>query len=452
LGESWHADHVEPWKVTHRTNLFEMQALCARCNLKKGSSTVPMSLRQDKYDPRPYPFDVSRARIGQRAALATTIRRFRTGCSYTAIEMATRYGKSDLMRMVTLAAVDAGDVAVGLCLVVTDYLRFQMDNDRKWNEMMARYDVTWPGPVRHRIIDGIVQNPIANGELFLTTTVQFFQWNLNYWIQWANSVRARTGKPIVLHVDECQMQSVENTWGAAVMEFQKQTGAFIVLYTATPDRADGVQIPGFEYEQVEVKPIKITKVREGSEPHLIAVDLYEGTRQMLRLKAHHRTTCGDAWKETPLPLCRIESPFFDVDLSKVLDGDVENAERGMLSDLTDEASVRRVLGPVVRHALVIETGAELLLRYLDRYRSANPSCGGIVFCGNDTPARPESDAEINRHANEIRKVLLRLNRFEHRHRHLRGCGQRQQRQGPGRAVRGGDGQHPDLQADGLSRG
>ncbi len=36
LGEDWEADHPEPWRVTRRTNVHEMQALCRRCNRQKG--------------------------------------------------------------------------------------------------------------------------------------------------------------------------------------------------------------------------------------------------------------------------------------------------------------------------------------------------------------------------------------------------------------------------------
>jgi superfamily II DNA or RNA helicase len=36
LLEAWHADHVVPWRLTHRTNVHEMQALCPSCNLQKG--------------------------------------------------------------------------------------------------------------------------------------------------------------------------------------------------------------------------------------------------------------------------------------------------------------------------------------------------------------------------------------------------------------------------------
>lgn len=36
LGEDWEADHIEPWRATHRTNVHEMQPLCRPCNREKG--------------------------------------------------------------------------------------------------------------------------------------------------------------------------------------------------------------------------------------------------------------------------------------------------------------------------------------------------------------------------------------------------------------------------------
>ena len=35
---NWHADHVVPWATRQRTNVHEMQALCPKCNLRKGKS------------------------------------------------------------------------------------------------------------------------------------------------------------------------------------------------------------------------------------------------------------------------------------------------------------------------------------------------------------------------------------------------------------------------------
>lgn len=34
--EEMECDHVIPWRVSQRTSVFEMQALCANCNRKKG--------------------------------------------------------------------------------------------------------------------------------------------------------------------------------------------------------------------------------------------------------------------------------------------------------------------------------------------------------------------------------------------------------------------------------
>jgi 5-methylcytosine-specific restriction endonuclease McrA len=39
--DNWHADHIVPWSKSHRTNMFEMQAVCPECNLKKGKRGGP---------------------------------------------------------------------------------------------------------------------------------------------------------------------------------------------------------------------------------------------------------------------------------------------------------------------------------------------------------------------------------------------------------------------------
>jgi 5-methylcytosine-specific restriction endonuclease McrA len=36
LEKGWHCDHIVPFHKTGRSNVFEMQALCPTCNLKKG--------------------------------------------------------------------------------------------------------------------------------------------------------------------------------------------------------------------------------------------------------------------------------------------------------------------------------------------------------------------------------------------------------------------------------
>ena len=104
LPNDWHADHVIPWSVTQRTNVFEMQALCPACNFRKGDKTVQrlpvFEFNKDKY------------RIGQRDAFDETILRIQhRGESHTAIVLPTRYGKSDYMRMTGLHLVHQGAVS-----------------------------------------------------------------------------------------------------------------------------------------------------------------------------------------------------------------------------------------------------------------------------------------------------------------------------------------------------
>lgn len=40
LGDGWHADHIVPWSVRKETNIFNMQATCAVCNLRKGNKVM----------------------------------------------------------------------------------------------------------------------------------------------------------------------------------------------------------------------------------------------------------------------------------------------------------------------------------------------------------------------------------------------------------------------------
>jgi 5-methylcytosine-specific restriction endonuclease McrA len=39
LGDEWEIDHIIPWVVSKRTNIFELQIAHTLCNRKKGSTT-----------------------------------------------------------------------------------------------------------------------------------------------------------------------------------------------------------------------------------------------------------------------------------------------------------------------------------------------------------------------------------------------------------------------------
>lgn len=59
LPDNWHADHVVPWRDTHRTNVHEMQPLCPACNLTKGARVSTMKLREHQQQFDEYMRDLS---------------------------------------------------------------------------------------------------------------------------------------------------------------------------------------------------------------------------------------------------------------------------------------------------------------------------------------------------------------------------------------------------------
>ena len=48
LSANWEADHIEPWAITQRTNVHEMQPLCMPCNRKKGARMTLEKRRHQK--------------------------------------------------------------------------------------------------------------------------------------------------------------------------------------------------------------------------------------------------------------------------------------------------------------------------------------------------------------------------------------------------------------------
>lgn len=240
LEEGWHADHIIPWSVTQRTNVFEMEALCRRCNLKKGASMI---------GPNNIPsFEISEEafRVGQRNAYLTIIDRVRRGERYTAVVLPTRYGKTDVMRVVGLRLLRDGLVSQFMIMAPDKILRDQSTREDKVAECLRRYGISaFPG--------GLPVYPVENRPSlnklrlapFLAITTQMANQHLSTLVQWVDHTINRTGVPPVVFVDEAHTNSNENRWGDTMGRLG-DAGAFIVLMTATPYRSDNNPIPGFD--------------------------------------------------------------------------------------------------------------------------------------------------------------------------------------------------------------
>ena len=74
----------------------------------------------------------------------------------------------------------------------------------------------------------------------------------------------RPGLPVLVFIDECHSSSDLNEWGKVVPALT-EAGAHVVLLTATPERADGMRIPGFEFSVIDEGEITIWRTRPHQE-------------------------------------------------------------------------------------------------------------------------------------------------------------------------------------------
>jgi hypothetical protein len=317
---------------------------------------------------------------------------------YTAIVLPTRYGKSDVIRCTAIEMYRREYVSASLVLNPNRLLRDQLVDSVRMNATLQRYLIEGAASLKYRALEGKpadLHSPTANEEFLVSATIQLSVEQLPYYEQWVEHMLYRHHAPVLVYIDEAHTGSERNHWGHAVERLVRH-GACACLLTATPMRSDGARIPGFDFDVITENPIKQYKVRDGESPNRIIVDVYGGTSQTLKLRAHHTTTFKQAWAEEPRPLCRISRLPFDVELKDVTD--VEQAV--CLSELPP-TGVRQHLGKITRSAVVVRAGVERMVQQLRALRGLQPDIAAIVFVGNDEdPAK-----RVNEHAQLVRSAI-----------------------------------------------
>ena len=400
LPNDWHADHVIPWSVTQRTNVFEMQALCPACNFRKGDKTVQrlpvFEFNKDKY------------RIGQRDAFDETILRIQhRGESHTAIVLPTRYGKSDYMRMTGLHLVHQGAVSGVMVMTPSRVLRNQMVNAEKLAQSFRWYETKLErinsrgtrrsGIFPYNMSDRPEIQKMVDSELVATTTSMVSR-NLATIVHWIDHLKSRYGVYPVIFVDEAHTASNQTAWGKTI-EALANAHAYIVLCTATPYRTDGQPIPGFQIETISAEEMS------GQQRLGAHIYLRQGQRVVYKMVAHHITTFQQAWQESVL--CQVSRESFDVDLRE---HGMDGYEDYLLSGL-GETSSRRALNEAVRSPAVIREGVRRLVRNLRYRRKDAPETAGIVFVGADDGSQLDdeqdevSNQSVNQYANMVREAI-----------------------------------------------
>ena len=371
LGPGWHADHVQPWTLTHRTNVFEMQALCAPCNEAKGDKTM-LSISE-------FTFSMEKFRRGQLGAFEVTTKRIMQDREkHTAIVLPTRYGKTDFMLMSGLYLMEQKAVSGMLIMTPNQVLRNQAVDTAKLHKSLSRYGVS----VERVLSDGRKRPGVdpynidagsgARIEFMLdrvpnAVTTSMVMYNPGVFRHWIDHLQQAAGVPPVVFVDEAHTASNQSTWGQ-VIQHLGEAGAYIVLCTATPYRSDGLPIPGFE----------VTKHYEDelTRRDQVGAHFYQlhGRRVVYRLEAHHVTTFQEAWQESVL--CGVTRETFDVNLREHgFDGYAEQ----WLSELP-EHEARRALSRAIRSPIVIRDGVRKLLSNLRTRQKDAPETARHRLC------------------------------------------------------------------------
>lgn len=335
-------------------------------------------------------------RPGQRDAIDTIRSRVRGGERNTAIVLPTRYGKSDVARVAAMMLQEDGLVSCSLALSPNATLRDQFASASKWNDALRRYEM---GPKKQPVISTVDRpkaRPNANGEVFLSATMQLVERNVSLFAEWVESERHRTGLPVLVFVDECHTGSESNSWGKAV-EKLVSWGAHAVLLTATAERSDGRRIPGFGFDVMGDEDVKVWQASPSQAPGYVHVKLFEGIKTKLRLKPDCQVRFQEAWTENAL--CKVSRTPFDVDLR-----DEDGSHISWLSELSPAKS-KSELGRAVRRSEVVIEGCRRFAADLLRRQESQPDAAGMVYCGNDTD---RDDPQVDQHARCIRKELLRI--------------------------------------------
>jgi hypothetical protein len=333
-------------------------------------------------------------RPGNRRAFDLILERLRDSKPTTSIVKPTRYGKRDLIITSCFQAVEDNIVSGGIVFSPASQATRQFFKEKKLGQTITRYEM----PFRD-VMGGIRQlssfseyQPFSNGEFLLAANIQLcLRTNIEDCIVLIDAERYRTGKPLVVFIDECQFVSEKKRWGEFFMRVQR-AGVLLVLLTATAYREDADAIPGFRYTQIKENDERRFFVYDAGDGIHNKIDVWDGVRTLSQLEADDVTTFSEAWEHQPTVLCKLDREIVSVDV----DGKP-------LSDL-NVAETRKCLGKIVRDQRFLDPAIRLLLRKLETVQNIDPHCKAMIVTGSDQP----NDRRDNAHAETIKRLLANI--------------------------------------------
>jgi hypothetical protein len=384
LDQEWEADHIVPYRISRRTNLYEMQVAHVQCNRAKGDR-----------------MNLSGYRRGQQAAhlmAVDRIRQLRRGKDVRrclSIVLPPGYGKSDVIRAVSADLFLSGDIGAALVLAPFALLPEQLVDPASiapgWKrlglppELKLRYINTPP-----------MDDPdamLANKEYLLATTFGMVKANMPIFLDWIKTMAHRS-RPVLILIDEAHYVSEAQTWGSIVTYFLEAGAIGAILFTGTARREDGTTPPGFQTKTLDLEQMeRIFYVGPGSLPDTVRLQrrwLMQGNTYLV---PDVEVTLAEAWNEDPLPICKASAIW--------LDPFAEDSGGKQSLSLMSRDEVRTFLPAIVRDPRMIAEAVRFTGQELIRMRAAWPELnpGWLFYCGNDR----EEDEFANQHARDIKR-------------------------------------------------
>jgi len=397
---SWHIDHIIPYSWVPATELSNLQGLCPRCNLRKGNKVTEQN-KNFYYENANFArvCNLSKTRVGQRGAINCALERFLNGATTNSCILPPRYGKSDIQRLTVIELIHQKAICGAIIVSPSAYLRDQIVDPHKIEEMMRRYEVH--GKLRSHLgfasLRSFRPNLFDNGEYFESMTTQMLEQNINPMCKSLQLMRKRTGLPVLVSIDELHLMSLLNSWGQVVPRLL-DAGALVNLTTATPWRSDNTKIPGLDYgdpffEHTRKRIVRL--IDETNEEHDL-IQTWTDHVSKMGLKANYEYAYSRAWAEGGV-ICWFDRHEVDVVIT------LPNGETKEIRDLSYNEA-RSNMGLICRDKIVVDECSRKLVQQLSDLRLANRKIGGVVFCGNDKP-----NDEPNAHAQQIKNSILSHN-------------------------------------------
>lgn len=207
LEPGWHADHVDPYSRGGRTDVINGQALCPRCNLRKGSNVTELRAWQD-------------------AALAQLVR---TDDDFLAVACPGA-GKTTFALVAAQRLIEMGTARRIIVVVPTAHLR------RQWANAATRFGIQ----LDYKLVNG---NPVARDFDGVVVTYAAVASEPLYYRKLASD-----GALVVLdEVHHCGDDDAL-AWGVA-LRTAFEPAARRLLLSGTPGRTDRRPIPFIHYDE-----------------------------------------------------------------------------------------------------------------------------------------------------------------------------------------------------------